>query len=72
MSGYAVAQVSVELPPNAAARLRNQCRRQGIQIGTINALLAQLSIGHKLAMLSTDRDFSLIADCTELRLWRAP
>ena len=56
----------------AAARLRNQCRRQGIQIGTIDALLAQLSIGHKLAMLSTDRDFSHIADCTELRLWRAP
>ena len=54
----------------AAARLRNQCRRQGIQVGTIDALLAQLSIGHKLAMLSTDRDFSHIADCTELRLWR--
>ena len=55
----------------AAARLRNQCRRQGIQIGTIDAQLAQLCIGHKLVMLSTDRDFSHIADCTPLRLWRA-
>ena len=25
-----------------AAALRNQCRRSGVQIGTINALLAQL------------------------------
>ena len=55
-----------------AARLRNQCRRRGIQVGTIDALLAQLCIGHKLVMLSTDRDFSHIADCTSLRLWRAP
>ena len=56
----------------AAARLRNECRRNGIQVGTIDALLAQLCIGHKLVMLSTDRDFSHIADCTPLRLWSAP
>lgn len=53
-----------------AARLRNECRRRGIQVGTIDALLAQLCIGRKLVMLSTDRDFSHIADCTPLRLWR--
>ena len=55
----------------AAARLRNECRRHGIQVGTIDALLAQLCIGHKLVMLSTDRDFSHIADCTSLQLWCA-
>ena len=56
----------------AAARLRDECRRNGIQVGTIDALLAQLCIGHKLVMLSTDRDFSHIADFTPLQLWSAP
>ena len=56
----------------AAARLRNECRRHGTQVGTIDALLAQLCIGHKLVMLSTDQDFSHIADYTSLRLWRGP
>ncbi len=55
-----------------AARLRNECRRHGIQIGTIDALLAQLCIAHKLVMLSTDRDFGHVADRTSLHLWRAP
>ena len=52
-----------------ATRLRNECRRHGIQVGTIDALLAQLCIRHKLVMLSTDRDFSHIAAHTPLRLW---
>ena len=52
-----------------AARLRNECRRHGIQIGTIDALLAQLCISRKLVMLSTDRVFRHIAACTRLRLW---
>lgn len=54
-----------------AARLRNVCRRRGIQVGTIDALLAHLCITHELVMLSTDADFRLIADWTPLRLWRA-
>jgi predicted nucleic acid-binding protein len=41
-----------------AAALRNTCRRHGIQIGTIDALLAQLCIRHGLLMLSSDRGFS--------------
>lgn len=53
----------------AAAELRNGCRQSGIQIGTIDALLAQLCLRHKLTLLSTDRDFSLIAKRTGLRLW---
>ena len=54
-----------------AARLRNTCRRRGIQVGTIDALLARLCIAHELVMLSADGDFSLIADSTALRLWRS-
>lgn len=54
-----------------AAELRNECRRHGIQVGTIDALLAQLCIRHDLVMLTTDRDFRRIADWTPLQLWGA-
>ena len=53
-----------------AAALRNQCRRSGVQIGTIDALLAQLCIRNKLTLLSTDKDFDFIAAQHSLRLWR--
>jgi len=53
----------------AAADLRNECRRRGLQIGTIDALLAQLCIRHDLTMLSTDRDFEHLARVAPLRLW---
>jgi len=61
------------IPPDrsdhiAAADLRNQCRRKGIQIGTIDALLAQLCIRHELLMLTADVDFERIAALTPLRL----
>lgn len=52
-----------------AAELRNQCRRRGLQIGTIDALLAQLCIRHNLTMLSTDKDFQGVARHSELKLW---
>lgn len=52
-----------------AARLRNECRQHGVQVGTIDALLAQLCISRNLIMLSTDRDFSYIADRASLQLW---
>ena len=54
-----------------AAELRNRCRRAGIQIGTIDALLAQLCIHHNLTMLTTDGDFRNIAGHCMLKLWRA-
>jgi predicted nucleic acid-binding protein len=54
-----------------AAELRNGCRRAGIQIGTIDALLAQLCIRHDLTMLSTDNDFRHIASHSALKLWQA-
>jgi len=55
-----------------AAELRNRCRRVGIQIGTIDALLAQLCIRHDLTMLSSDGDFKQIARHCALQLWREP
>jgi predicted nucleic acid-binding protein len=53
-----------------AAELRNKCRRAGVQIGTIDALLAQLCIRHDLTMLTTDNDFQNIANRIALKLWR--
>jgi len=44
-----------------AAGLRNRCRRKGIQVGTIDALLAQLCIRHDLELLTADQDFRRIA-----------
>ena len=52
-----------------AAGLRNQCRRKGIQAGTIDALLAQLCMRYELTMLTTDRDFHHIAAVVPLSVW---
>ena len=54
-----------------AADLRNLCRRRGIQIGTIDALLARLCIRHDLVMLAADNDFASIARHSPLKVWRA-
>jgi predicted nucleic acid-binding protein len=51
-----------------AATLQTLCRRKGIQITTIDALLAQLAIGHDLEFLTADRDFFLLARHAPLRL----
>jgi predicted nucleic acid-binding protein len=53
----------------AAAELRNTCRRAGVQMGTIDALLAQLCIHHGLTLLTTDKDFSLAALHCPLKVW---
>jgi predicted nucleic acid-binding protein len=63
------------LPPDRqdhidAAELRNRCRRAGVQIGTIDAVLAQLCIRHELTLLTTDNDFVLAAAHCSLRVWR--
>ncbi len=52
-----------------AAELRNTCRRRGVQIGTIDALLAQLCLRHRLTMLSADRDFRRVAGHCDLAVW---
>ena len=54
-----------------AAELRNICRRRGVQIGTIDALLIQLSRRHDLVMLTTDKDFAQAAPHIDFRLWAA-
>jgi len=54
-----------------AAELRNLCRRRGVQVGTIDALLAQLCIRHALAMLTTDRDFGRMARFRAFEVWKA-
>ena len=53
----------------AAAALRNHCRRNGVQAGTVDALLAQLCIENELALLTTDNDFSYIARFSDLKIW---
>ena len=52
-----------------AADLRNQCRRRGVQVETIDALFAQLCIRHDLTMLTTDEDFGRVARLSALRVW---
>ena len=51
-----------------AAMLRNTCRRKGVQIGTIDALIAQLCIEHDLALLTADNEFVHAARFVPLRL----
>jgi predicted nucleic acid-binding protein len=53
-----------------AADLHNRCRRGGVQIGTIDALIAQLCIRHGLTLLTTDKDFVHAATHGWLRVWK--
>lgn len=53
-----------------AADLRNTCRRSGVQIGTIDALIAQLCIRHGLLLLTDDQDFTRIKKYAPLRVWQ--
>ncbi len=53
----------------AAADLRNICRKAGVQVGTVDALIAQLCIRHDLTLLSTDKDFAHAAQHCKLKLW---
>jgi predicted nucleic acid-binding protein len=52
-----------------AAAVRNKCRRAGVQIGTIDALLAQLCIRYQLVLLTTDQDFRHAAGHCALKVW---
>lgn len=54
----------------AAADLRRACRKSGVQLGTIDALIAQLAIRHGHTLLTTDRDFEHAARHIGLRIWR--
>ena len=52
-----------------AAEIRNLCRRAGIQVGTIDALISQLCIRHSLTLLTTDNDFVLASKHCALEVW---
>lgn len=52
-----------------AADLCTSCRRAGVQLGSIDALLAQLCIGNDLQLLTADRDFLHAAECIPLDVW---
>jgi predicted nucleic acid-binding protein len=53
----------------AAAEVRNVCRRSGVQIGTIDALLIQLCGRYDLILLSTDKDFLNASRFVPFKLW---
>ena len=52
-----------------AAEVRNKCRRNGVQIGTIDALIAQLCVRNNLVLLTCDQDFQSMARHCALRIW---
>ena len=56
----------------AAAEVRNVCRRSGVQIGTIDALLIQLCGRYDLTLLTADQDFFHAAPLVPFRLWGRP
>ncbi len=53
----------------AAAVLRNQGRRAGVQMGTVDALIAQLCIRHGLTLLTADQVFTHAAKHCALKVW---
>ena len=55
----------------AAAELRNACRRSGVQLGTIDALLIQLCRRYELTMLSADKGFEHARSVVQFKLWDA-
>ncbi len=54
----------------SAAELRNKCRRAGVQIDTIDALLAQLCLRYDLTLLTADRGFQHMARHCALKIWK--
>jgi predicted nucleic acid-binding protein len=46
------------------------CRRRGVQLGTVDALIATLCVRRGLTLLSTDRDFHHAAPILGLSVWQ--
>ena len=53
----------------AAARTRTRLREKGVQLGPIDALIAQLCITYGHTLLTTDQDFHHAARHVPLRIW---
>ena len=56
----------------AAAGVRDILRSAGVQVGTIDALIAQLAMAGNHTLLTTDKDFHLAASHVGLHLWQRP
>ena len=54
-----------------AVEVRNVCRRRGVHIGTIDALLIQLCLRNDLTLLTTDQDFRAAVKHVAFSLWGA-
>lgn len=52
-----------------AAEFFTACRRNGVQLATVDALLAALCVRRDLAMLSTDKDFIHASRHINLMIW---
>ena len=56
----------------AAAGVRNTLRSAGVQVGTIDALIARLAIAGGHTLLTTDNDFRGASSHISIQLWRGP
>lgn len=52
-----------------AAELSVICRRNGVQLETVDALIAQVCIANDLTLLTADGDFTQAASHVPLRVW---
>jgi predicted nucleic acid-binding protein len=55
-----------------AADVGHACRRSGVRLSSVDALIAQLAIAGDHTVLTTDRDFHHAARHVALRVWRPP
>ncbi len=56
-----------------AARLYRDARRRGVTVRkTLDCLIAAACVRADAPLLHTDRDFDLLASCTELRVYEVP
>jgi predicted nucleic acid-binding protein len=53
----------------AAAGLSNTCRANGVQLETVDSLIAQVCIANDLTLLTTDEDFRHASQHIPLRVW---
>ena len=51
-----------------AARLHRKCAGKGISAGTVDCLIASMTVSSGSHLLTADKDFSYIASVSELRL----
>lgn len=54
----------------AAATVGNACRSAGIQIGSVDALIAHLVSSNGHTLLTTDKDFLLAQQAIDLKIWQ--